>query len=119
MLVIPPALLRRFYVEHTLRNTDQGVEFKLQNRVAPTTLVAVGPLEIDDITVSAERFMLQASKARSAAAIAPHHPLYLPMGRSLTIRIAIPPLTRGAHHIRLHLVTREVGPVVIEFSDSV
>jgi hypothetical protein len=118
VLVIPTALLRRFYVEHTLRNTDQGVEFRLQNRVAPTTLVAVGPLEIDGITVAAERVMVQASKVRSAAAIAPQHPLHLPMGRSLTIKAAIPPLARGSHHIRLHIVTREVGSVIIEFSDN-
>lgn len=118
-LVIPTALLRRFYVEHTLRNTDQGVEFKLKNRVAPTTLVAVGPLEMDGTLVSSERVMLQASKTRSAAAIGPRQPLQLPMGRSLTVKVAIPPLPRGAHHVRLHVVTREVGPVVIEFSDTV
>ncbi|MCS7038395.1 MAG: hypothetical protein NZP34_02190 [Caldilineales bacterium] len=119
VLVIPTALLRRFYVEDTLRNTDQGVEFRLKNRVAPTTLVAVGPLEIDGTVVPPERVMLQASKTRSAVAVGSRQPLQLPMGRSLTVKVAIPPLARGSHHLRLHVVTREVGPVVIEFSDTV
>jgi hypothetical protein len=118
-LVIPTALLRRFYDEHTLRNTDQGVEFRLRNRVAPATLVAAGPLEIDGVVVPSDRILLQASKPRLAAAINTHHPFPMPMGQQLTVRVIIPPLSAGAHRVRLHVVTREVGPVIIEFNDHV
>ena len=35
---VPPALLRRFYVEGSLRNRRDGFELRLSNRLAPGTL---------------------------------------------------------------------------------
>lgn len=117
-MVIPAALLRRFYVDGSLRNEKEGVVFQIKNLVAPTTLVSLGPIEIDDRSFAPDEIEIVASKARQASAVTEKNPLFLAMSKGITIRLNRVQLPAGEHRLLVHAITREVGPVVIDVTET-
>jgi len=117
-LAIPTALLRRFYVDNSLINTDTGFEFQLTNKIAPTTITSLGPLEVDGRIFAPDQILVSSSKVRPASAINDLAPFYLRMGKRMTISVPNAPLQPGEHTIILHLLTKEVGAVSIEFTET-
>ena len=116
-MAIPTALLRRFYVNNSLHSNGNNLSLKLTNRIAPTTLVSLGPIEIDDNLYAPDRVTVIASRPRSANEITERSPLVLPMGKTITIQVAPSTLKPGRHHVVIHAITQEVGSVSIEFDD--
>lgn len=119
ILLIPAALLRRFYVGRSLQNVEDGFEFRLKNMVAPTTVISLGPVEVDGVPFASNQLLITASKPHPASVISERKPLQLPMGKEITIQIDAPPLTPGEHQLAVHAVTREVGAVVIDITEIV
>ncbi len=113
ILVIPAALLRRFYVDGSLLNTEGGFEFQLKNRVAPTTIVSLGPVEIDGEPHAADDVTITASRLRIASQVDSQSPLFLAMGRKVTINVKSDNKLNGKHELLVHALTKEVGAVVI------
>ena len=118
-MAIPTALLRRFYLENSLKNNGDGLEFRLANRVAPTTIVSLGPIEIDGELFAPDQIMVSASKKRPASAIHEQSPFFLRMGKKMTLSIPGKFIKPGEHQVIVHAITKEVGPVSIEFEESV
>ncbi len=110
---IPAALLRRFYVDGSLLNTEGGFEFQLINRVAPTTIVSLGPVEIDGEPHAADDVTITASRLRIASQVDSQSPLFFPMGRKVTINVKSDNKLNGKHELLVHALTKEVGAVVI------
>lgn len=119
ILAIPTALLRRFYVNNSLQNNDEGFSFRLTNRIAPTTLVSLGPVEIDDALYAPDQLTITSSHPHSATDIDERAPFFLPIGKKILLSLAPGKLKQGNHHVVLHAVTLEVGPVMIEFDDTI
>jgi len=118
-LAIPTALLRRFYVGQSLQNKDDGIEFKLANHIAPTTILALGPIEVDGDLFAPDQIMVHASRPRPANAIREGAPLFLSMGKVVSISIPDEQLPPGRHQVIVHALTKEVGPVSIEFDETI
>jgi len=118
-LAIPTALLRRFYVGQSLRNKDDGFEFKLANRIAPTTILSLGPIEVDGEVFAPDQVVVHTSKSRPASAIREDAALFLNMGTVMTLSIPGKRLPPGRHQIVVHALTKEVGPVSIEFDETI
>ncbi|MBX7235019.1 MAG: hypothetical protein K1X65_11575 [Caldilineales bacterium] len=118
-MAIPNALLRRLYVGASLHNVEDGFEFKLRNMVAPATVVAMGPVEVDGVPYGPNQVTLSAGRPRPASAITHKQPFLLQMGREVLVKVRGARLERGAHQVALHALTREIGPLVIDIDDSV
>ncbi len=118
-MAIPTALLRRFYVGNSLRNHGDGFEFQLANRIAPTTIVSLGPIEVDGELFAPNQITVKASRPRPASAIREGAPLFLSMGKVVTLSIPGKQLKPGRHQIIVHALTKEVGPVSIEFDETI
>ena len=119
-MVIPAALLRRFYVDGSLQNAEGGgFSFRLKNMVAPTTIVSLGPIEIDNEPYAANQVTLTASRPRPASAISEKSPLDLGMGKEISLHVSGETLTPGEHELIVHAVTKEVGPVIIAVTEHV
>ena len=116
-MVIPIPLFRRFYVTGSLRNREQGFEFRLKNVVAPTTVLSLGPLEVDGQVYTPNLVTLTASKPRLGNSITTRSPFPLSLGKEVIISVAGGSLGPGQHAVVFHALTREVGPVVIEISE--
>ena len=118
-MAIPTALLRRFYVGQSLRNKDDGFEFKLANRIAPTTILSLGPIEVDGEVFAPNQVVVRNNKSRPANAIRENAPLFLNMGNVVSIAIPGRRLSAGKHRVIVHALTKEVGPVSIEFDETI
>ena len=114
-MAIPTALLRRFYLENSLKNGESGFEFRLANRIAPTTIVSLGPIEVDGELFAPDQILVRASKARPASTIREQSPFLLRMAKQMTLSVPGKKLESGPHQVIVHMVTKEVGPVSIEF----
>ena len=113
-MVIPAALLRRFYVDGSLQNAEiGGFGFKIKNTVAPTTFVSLGPIEIDNEPFAASQVTLTASKSRLASTVSDKAPFHLKMGKEISFHVAGEALTSGEHEM-----TKEVGPVIIAVTET-
>ena len=119
-MVIPAALLRRFYVDGSLQNAERGgFGFKIKNTVAPTTIVSLGPIEIDNELYAANQVTLTASKSRLASMVSEKTPLHLAMGKEISLYVEGETLASGEHELMVHVMTKEVGPVVIAVTETI
>ena len=64
MSEIPASIFSKLYEQDSLRNTDDGFEVRFRNRLAPTTLIGVGPLSIDGEQWSGEQLIIQLERPR-------------------------------------------------------
>ena len=117
-MVIPIPLLRRFYVTGSLRNREQGFEFRLKNVVAPTTVLSLGPLEVDGQVYSPNLVTLTRRKPRQGSSITTRSPFPLLLGKEVIISVTGDRLGAGQHNVVVRALTREIGPVVIDISES-
>lgn len=116
---VPSALLRRFYVEGSLRNRRDGFELRLSNRLAPGTLLGIGPLTVDDRLCTGDDLLLQTRKSlRPAANVSPEHPFDWSLKMELTLVGLGPALSAGPHSVTIGLRLRETGQVTLTIEDS-
>lgn len=132
MPVIPAALLSRMYVKNSLRNTKEGFEFVLENRLASTTITGAGPLTVDGREYDdKENLVLQfeRSAARPGREREPLVRLANSIDRAKAVRFDLHTILRvvmrnvwlasGEHRCTLTLKTREVGDLVFQVTDEV
>lgn len=120
MPTIPATLLRRLYVPGSLRNHGSGFMLALKNIIAPGTIVSVGPIVVDDKTYNPERITVTGrGQPRPADRISAKAPLDFPINQVVTFQVSAPPLGAGLHYLRVSILTREVGELVVEAQDQV
>lgn len=117
-MTIPAALLRRFYVPHTLRNSRQGFEFTLRNSVAPTTVISLGPIRVNGTEYFPNQITLIAGRSRVAAAITTQNPFSLPLGQQVLVSVTGAAIKPGPAQVYVDAVTKEIGSITFEVTDS-
>lgn len=116
---IPPALLRRLYVEGSLRNRHDGFEFTLRNRLAPGTLLQLGPLTVDGRRYEGDNLLLHTRKStRPTEKIAAEFPFDWPINADITLIGVGPRLAAGAHTLTLDLMLRQTGKATLTIEDT-
>jgi hypothetical protein len=121
MPVIPPTVLKKLYVEGSLRLEDQGFAFDLKNLIAPATITEIGGLDVDGEAVdgSLVTLMPPSGNSRSADQVSSGRPLHFPVGVVVSLHVAAEPLEPGEHELTLHVKVKEIGPLGIPISDTV
>lgn len=127
---LPSSLLQRFYERNSLCNTDSGYELVIRNSVAPSTLLGVGPLVIDGLTVGPEHLECRLERppvrhgrqpeplVRTGDEISPSKALRFDLDVVLRVAVYGRRLSPGEHRFALHLRTKEVGDIIVEASDQ-
>jgi len=107
-------------VDGSLQNAEGGgFSFRLKNMVAPTTIISLGPIEIDNEPYAANQVTLTASKSRPASVVSDKSPLNLAMGQEISLHVSGDTLTPGEHELIVHAMTKEVGAVIIAVTESI
>ena len=120
MPIIPAFLLKKLYVDGSLKCTDQGVSLSLKNTLAPGTIIGVSSLEIDGTEHPAERVTFgRQGAARPADRITPAAPLAFNLNQELEIHVAGLRLEPGTHSVKVRVNTKEVGELNIQIEDHV
>jgi len=120
MPVIPPFVLKKLYVQGSLRPEDDGFALDLKNTIAPATIIAFAGLNVDGRTMAPAQVTLTSNNGhpRSGDQVSTQAPLRFPIGATVTLRVVGETLAPGKHELVTRVVVEEVGPLDIPISDT-
>jgi hydroxymethylglutaryl-CoA reductase (NADPH) len=117
---IPSMVLKQLHTNGSLRNTADGVQFSVKNRLNDTKLTGLTGLKFDGYEVPLDSIFIRLedgtllTPAQLAAA-----PLDFPLRRSLDIVAAIDPLTIGKHEIEIRFEAQPFGKLKLKVDDAI
>lgn len=119
MSTIPPFVLKKLYVEGSLRDEGESFAFDLKNLVAPATITAFDGLIVDGKAIDTAQVTLVPSEGnpRSMDRISKRSPLDFPIGAAVTLRVE-ETLEPGPHKLILRVSVKEIGSLDIPVSDE-
>lgn len=119
-MAVPSFLLKKLYVQGSLKNTQTGFEFALKNNLAPGSLVGFFPLTLDDTSIPPEKltFVTPQGEYRGDQ-VSGRSPLVFGLNTEVKVVVEGVTLQPGTHRLTLSVLTREVGRLDIDISDTV
>ena len=120
-MMIPTMLLKKLYSLRSLKNTGEGAQFALKNRLSDAELVGVLQIAIDGKSVPLDhvRLDLADGRAMAPAEVNTGHPLSFPLRSVLTVQTGEPQLPLGIHEIELAFDTRPFGKLRFKVEDAI
>jgi len=114
-----PEMLRRMYVQGSLRNKDEGFTFQVKNQIDSGSMSGIAKVAVDGEERSLEGATVQiGDKVRPASEISWSRPLYVPYGATLTVYIP-GKLEAGEHTINLQINVPELGRISMPITDTI
>lgn len=108
--MFPPSLLAKLFVKGSLKNTEQGFEFKLKNIIDSGTITGLGALVVDDVSIQPAQVRVKIGENElNADQITRDHPVVARAMLEIRISAQGAPLAEGAHKVTLQIMTREAG----------
>jgi hypothetical protein len=115
-------MVRRFYVDGSLRNDAAGFLLQATNPLADGWLVGVRRFAVDNapIELSCVSAIRDGDAAWvSAADVSPTSPVLVRKGDVVTFHVRGPALVPGQHRLDLDLIERDAGLLSLSLSDTV
>lgn len=114
--MIPATVLRQLYVQGSLRNTPEGVEFKLRNMLAPATIVDM-QIAVDGTAVPKENIYVVTSTGRYSAQQLAQQGYKFAVRDEVTLLLKGLALATSSHKIEIKARTREWGELAFDVTD--
>lgn len=120
MVSVPGFLLRRLYRKGSLRNTDEGVEFRLENRLGSGYAQGMTPIAIDGVEIPLQdaAFMLDGTTTPFSA-IGKDNTFTLALNKTIGVRVSGVTLAPGVHKIEMGFDVPGLGTLRFDFTDAV
>lgn len=119
MLSVPSFLLRKLYVKGSLRNTLQGVSFRLRNSLGSGYAEAMSPLTLDGLEVPLEdTYFLVDNEPRSFDTVSRENPFSLPLNQDTVITIENTSLSPEPHKVVMGFKVPGLGMLRFDFVDQ-
>jgi hypothetical protein len=113
-------LLAKLYVKGSLKNNATGFEFRIKNIIDSATLVAFGPIQVDQAVFGAEALTLtQGDATVSGNAVTTAAPIAIRAFQDTLIGVVSAPLPAGPHRITVEALTKEVGKIKFNVNESI
>lgn len=119
-IAIPSLLLKQLHTTGSLKNTEQGVEFAVKNRLSDTRITGLTQLKFDGRAVPLDHVTVRLDDGTTltvdelvAASID------FPLRRTMDIVAAIDPLSIGKHEIELRFEAEPFGKLKLKVDDSI
>jgi hydroxymethylglutaryl-CoA reductase (NADPH) len=120
MPAIPAFMLKKLYLKGSLKNVADGFEFQIKNTLAPGTITALLPIEVDGKAYpAADTFISRGEEKIAASAITKEKPTSFGINTTVTMMVKGATLTPGSHTLVIGVVTREAGELKWDVSDTV
>ena len=115
---VPGFLLRRLYVNGSLRETDDGFEFQLRNRLGSGYARRMLPLTIDgqELDPATTTFEVD-GKQFTFAQVSPETPFTLAMNKTTIIRAQGSRLGAAPHKVGMGFEVPGLGMLSFDFTD--
>ena len=119
-LAIPSLLLKQLHTFGSLRNTDDGVQFSVKNRLSDATFSGLTGLKFDGYEVPADSIFIRLEDGTTLTpAQLTTQPLDFPLRRTLEIVAAIDPLPIGKHEIEVRFESQPFGKLKLKVDDAI
>jgi hypothetical protein len=120
MVTVPGFLLRRLYVKKSLKNTDDGFQLQLRNRLGSGYAHKVWPLTVDGDEVPADDTVFEMDGETTAfSQVNKELTFSLAMNRTITISVAGVRLGPGPRKIGMGFDVPGLGTLRFDFTDLV
>jgi hydroxymethylglutaryl-CoA reductase (NADPH) len=113
-------VLKQLYTFGSLKNTADGVQFSLKNRLSDATVTAIYSVKFDGKAVprNAITLVLDTSESLKPDDL-PTHPIDFPLRRILDISCRIEPLALGKHRIEVTFEAKPFGRLTMKVDGSI
>lgn len=120
MVSVPGFLLRRLYRKGSLRNTETGFEFELENRLGSGYAHGMLPIAVDGVEsdLGSAAFILD-GVVTPFDAITKDNTFTLAMNKTIVARVEGAALSPGAHTLCMGFEVPGLGTLKFDFSDVV
>ena len=120
MVSVPGFLLRRLYVKQSLRNTPDGFEFEIRNRLGSGYAHRLMPLAVDgtELPLNETYFVLDGDTT-AFAEVSKENTFTLAMNKSILIRADKVTLEQGPRKIQMGFEVPGLGTLKFDFTDVV
>jgi hydroxymethylglutaryl-CoA reductase (NADPH) len=120
IMKVPALILKQLYTFGSLENVEEGVRFRLKNRLSNASVTGVERVVIAGRPVPGERLQIRLD-GRSVAAgeITKTAPLPFPLGDEVEVLAAIEPLPVGKHKIELCFASDPFGKLDFAVEDTI
>ncbi|HEX8692814.1 MAG TPA: hydroxymethylglutaryl-CoA reductase [Longimicrobium sp.] len=119
-MFVPSLLLKQLYTFGSLKNSEEGVQFSIKNRLSDATVTGLRGIRINgqevplhDVEVRLDDTVLQSHQ------ITPGQPLAFPLRRTLQIVAKRPALPLGKHDIELAFEAKPFGRLRLQVQDAI
>jgi len=121
MALIPSMLLRQLYTFGSLKNTPDGVQFAIKNRLSDAELTELQSISINGRPVPRSALSLDLGDGALADLdnISAEHPIAFALGKILLVRAAVEPLPPGKHTIGIAFASSPFGALDFEVEDAI
>jgi hydroxymethylglutaryl-CoA reductase (NADPH) len=118
---IPSLILRQLYTFGSLENVDDGVRFRLKNRLSDATLLRISELKIDGQAVSLEKLTLDLGGGETIEAeeMAPGREIPFPLRRIVEMRAGGIQLEKGKHRLDIAFESKPFGRLSFGVEDAI
>jgi|GEM_PF-47723 len=121
MVFIPGILVNKVYEQGSLRNTDDGFEFRFKNRMTPLRISGMRDiaLEVDGKRHPAESIELELGGRVIRVADKAEEGVYsFDENSNLVVRVKGEKLPKGVHAIKISFITNEYGGATLKVGDT-
>lgn len=119
MSIIPKFLLKRIYVNGSLRETSEGIAFDLFNSIGPGILTRLNNIKLNDKTFSPHEILITiGDNIFKGSDISDRNPAIFFHNQKSTCIILGAKLAKGLHTITVDLLSREAGKVTVTIQDN-
>ena len=120
MVSVPGFLLRRLYVKQSLRNTTDGFEFELRNRLGSGYAHRLLPLTVDgnELPIEQASFLLDGNETVFVD-VSKENTFTLAMNKAITVRVRGDKLWPGVRKIGMGFDVPGLGTLRFDFRDVV
>ena len=116
---VPSFLLKRLYVKGSLRNTEDGFEFRLKNGLGSGYAYGLPPLKIDGEEIPGERASFSVNgESLLFPEVCKEKPATLAMNREAIIGVNGHTLAAGAHKVTMGFRVVGLGELRFDLVDS-
>jgi hydroxymethylglutaryl-CoA reductase (NADPH) len=121
MGIVPKMLLKQLYTFGSLRNTAEGVQFSIKNRLSDAEVTELQGISIDGqpVPLAALRLDLGDGTILAPGEFSAREPIAFPLRKTLAVRAAVPHLAQGKHTIALAFRTKPFGALSFEVEDAI
>lgn len=120
MTKIPDFILRALYVKGSLRNIEEGFEFKILNQLGPVRIVGARPLTVDRRPIPPDKCSFIHGETRATfPEVSEDNSVLLRKGDQITVRAAETSLKPGRRVLGIDILVKDMGQVRFTVTDSV